>query len=83
MCLGTTGQVVEILDQSTGIASVQINGANREISIAMLRAQGEAVEPGDWVHVHLGFALEKTDAEHAREALEFERSIEAGVYPEL
>lgn len=80
--MGTTGQVVEMVDEATGVALVDINGSTKEISIAMLRAQGESVAPGDWVHVHLGFALEKTDADHAREAIEFARSLEAGIFPE-
>lgn len=83
MCIGTTGRVVAMVDEETGIALVDLNGTVKEISLAMIRAQGEDAGPGDWVHVHLGFALEKTDADHAREALEFERSLESGVFPEI
>ncbi|REK19885.1 MAG: HypC/HybG/HupF family hydrogenase formation chaperone [Actinobacteria bacterium] len=83
MCVGTTGKIVEFLDESSGHAIAELDGARSEVSVAMIRAQGETVEIGDWVHIHLGIALEKTDESHAREAIEFQRSIESGVFPEI
>jgi hydrogenase expression/formation protein HypC len=63
MCLGIPGQVVEILDADTGIASVRTEGAVRRVNVSLL--QDEGVDVGDWVLVHVGFAMSKIDAEEA------------------
>lgn len=80
MCLGTTGRVVGFLDEEH-MAMVEFEGVIRQVSTAMLDARGEPVGVGDWVHVHLGLVLETVDEEHAREAIEFQRSLEEGVFP--
>ncbi|MDJ0346097.1 carbamoyltransferase HypF [Streptomyces sp. H10-C2] len=67
MCLGIPGQVVEIVDGYAGqLALVDVEGAQRRINIGML---GEAPDPGDWVLLHMGFAMEVIDQDKAREAL--------------
>ena len=82
MCLGTTGKITSILDEPH-LVEVDMDGTRRQISIAILQAQGEQVAVGDWVHVHMGFALEKTDEAHAKESLEFQRSLERGEFPSI
>ncbi|MFC5031505.1 carbamoyltransferase HypF [Streptomyces sp. DSM 41987] len=67
MCLGIPGQVVEIVDGFAGqLALVDVEGAQRRINIGML---DEAPGPGDWVLLHMGFAMEIIDQDKAREAL--------------
>lgn len=65
MCLGIPAQIVEIVDPEAGIAKAEISGVRRKVSIAL--------EPdarvGDWVLVHVGFALSRIDEEQARETL--------------
>lgn len=67
MCLGFPGRVVSIADDSD-VASVEVDGAARDVNIALLREQGVAV--GDWVLIHLGFALEVIDEAGARQAMD-------------
>jgi hydrogenase expression/formation protein HypC len=68
MCLGVPGEVVEVLDDHPDIATVDVSGVRRAINIGLLEGQG--VEPGDWVLVHLGFALSKIDQDEATAMLE-------------
>jgi len=64
MCLGIPGQVVALLDD--GLARIDVSGVRRDVSVAFTP---EAV-PGDWVLVHVGFALARIDEEEARATLE-------------
>lgn len=82
MCLGTTGRIVEMLNEDHMVL-VDFDGITRQISTAIITAQGEKVATGDWVHVHMGFALEKTDESHALESIEFQRALERGEFPTL
>jgi hydrogenase expression/formation protein HypC len=68
MCLGVPGEVVEVLDDRPDIATVDVSGVRRAINIGLLEGQG--VAPGDWVLVHLGFALSKIDQDEATAMLE-------------
>lgn len=69
MCLGLPGQIIEITDPEHGIARVDTDGVIRSVSLEML--PGESLTVGDWVMVHLGFAMAKIDADHARETRAF------------
>ncbi len=67
MCLGIPGQVVEIVDGFAGqLALVDVQGKERRINIGML---DDPPAPGDWILIHMGFALELIDAAKAEEAL--------------
>ena len=68
MCLGIPGQVVELLDAHEHLARVDVSGVGRVINIGLL--EDEALEPGNWVLIHVGFAMSKVDEEEARRALE-------------
>jgi len=68
MCLGIPGEVVEILDADAGLATVEVSGVRRAVSIKLLEPDPIAV--GDWVLVHVGFALSKIDAEEAAATIE-------------
>lgn len=70
MCLGIPGQIVEIADPTQHRAVVDVEGVRREISVALLTTDGEAgVELGDWVLIHVGFAMAKIDEHEANETL--------------
>ncbi|MET9294114.1 HypC/HybG/HupF family hydrogenase formation chaperone [Streptomyces sp. NPDC003077] len=73
MCLGIPGEVVEILDDRPDLARVAVGGVRRNVNIALL--DGEGVGPGDWILIHVGFALSKIDEAEARAALEFLEGI--------
>lgn len=83
MCLGIPGQVIEVADRAGGLARVDISGVRREISIALVDEPDRPVETGDWVLVHVGFALARIDEEEAavtlallRDAIDHQRELD-------
>ena len=63
MCLGIPGQVVEIVDAEQSLAKVEVSGVRRTISVRLLADQ--ELNTGDWVLVHVGFAMAKIDEKEA------------------
>ncbi|MCW2965605.1 MAG: hydrogenase assembly chaperone hypC/hupF [Actinomycetia bacterium] len=61
MCLAVPGQVVELVDEANHLARVDVAGVLRTVNIGLLDGAG----PGDWVLIHVGFALSKVDEEEA------------------
>ncbi len=68
MCLGIPGEVVELLDPSRHLAKVDVAGVRRNINIGLLEDDG--VAPGDWVLIHVGFAMAKINEAEAQFALQ-------------
>lgn len=67
MCLGIPGRVVEHVEGfGDQLALVDVEGARRRVNIGMLESPPLI---GDWVLIHMGFALEVIDEQAAREAL--------------
>jgi hydrogenase expression/formation protein HypC len=73
MCLGIPGEVVGIAPDSPDIATVSVSGVRRAINIGLLA--DEPPGPGDWVLIHVGFALSKIDEREAAAAMEFLEGI--------
>jgi hydrogenase expression/formation protein HypC len=71
MCLGIPGQIVEIVDAAKNLAKVDIAGVRRQINIACIVDEGHPVSacPGDWVLVHVGFAMSRIEEEEAQKTL--------------
>ena len=67
MCLGIPGQIVEIVDDANSIAKVDVSGVKRNVSVALVRPEG--IAPGDWVLIHVGFAMSKIDEQEAYETM--------------
>ena len=67
MCLGIPGQLVELMDVHPHLARVDVSGVSRIINIGLLEDEGLAL--GDWVLIHVGFAMSKIDADEADLAL--------------
>lgn len=65
MCLAIPGQVVEVVDEGNRLAKVDVAGVKRNVNIGLLDSDGESAGPGDWVLIHVGFALSKVDEEEA------------------
>src|SRR5215208_2941800 len=66
MCLAIPGQVVEVVDDDNRLAQVDVAGVKRTVNIGLLDEDyGGGVQPGDWVLIHVGFALSKVDEEEA------------------
>ena len=68
MCLGIPGVIVR-WGEHEDLAVVAVEGVERLINIGLLADEG--LQPGDWVLVHLGFALERTEEKKARASLDF------------
>jgi len=71
MCLGIPGQIVEIVDHENLLARVDVSGVRREINIACIVDDAHPPEAcvGDWVLVHVGFAMSRIDEAEARKTL--------------
>ncbi|MEN3357733.1 MAG: hydrogenase expression/formation protein HypC [Mycobacteriales bacterium] len=68
MCLAIPGEVVELLPgNGDQLAMVDVVGVRRRINVGLL--EGEPLRPGEWVLIHVGFAMSKVDEEEAAEAL--------------
>ena len=65
MCLAIPGQVVEMVDPDNHIAKVDVGGVRRNVNVGLLDETPEGVALGDWVLIHVGFALSKVDEEEA------------------
>jgi hydrogenase expression/formation protein HypC len=73
MCLGIPGEIVELMAEHEDLAVVSVEGVRRAVNIGLLREEGEAVDlrPGEWVLIHVGFALSKIDEAEAKASLEW------------
>ena len=67
MCLGIPGQIVEFVDDANHIAKVDVSGVKRNVNVALVRSDG--IAPGDWVLIHVGFAMSRIDADEAARTL--------------
>ena len=68
MCLGIPGQVVDFLEETDQLAKVEVTGVRRNINIGLVRDEG--LEIGDWVLIHVGFAMSIIDEDEAARAME-------------
>jgi hydrogenase expression/formation protein HypC len=69
MCLGIPGEVIEILPDQPDLARVDVSGVKRAINIGLLA--DDPPVPGDWILIHVGFALSKIDEQEAKAAMDF------------
>jgi len=71
MCLGIPGQIIEITDIERKLAVVSIAGVKRQVNIACIVNEQHPLETciGNWVLVHVGFAMNRINEEEARETL--------------
>ena len=73
MCLAIPGKIVEIVDEDNQIAKVEVGGVKRNINIGMLGREEARV--GDYVLIHVGFAMSKVDEHEAEETLRVLKEI--------
>ena len=83
MCLAIPGRVVELVDEVNRIATVDVAGVRRNVSVGLLDAEGDGAEPGDWVLIHVGFAISKVDEQEARATLRLLEGMGAEYEQEL
>jgi hydrogenase expression/formation protein HypC len=77
MCLGIPGQITRIVDTTHQLATVEVGGVKRTINIACIVDVEHPLESclGEWVLVHVGFALNRLDETEARTTLELFRQL--------
>ena len=87
MCLAIPGRIVEIVDSTNRLAKVEIAGVRRTVNIGLLDGHGPGavggVDTGDWVLVHVGFALSKVDEAEALATLSLLEAMGAEYEQEL
>jgi len=81
MCLGIPGQLVELCADNDQLARVEIAGVRRVINIGLL--EDEVLAPGDWVLIHVGFAMSKIDEDEAAMALASLQLMGSGLDDEM
>jgi hydrogenase expression/formation protein HypC len=72
MCLGIPGQIIEITDAERLLAKVDVSGVKREVNIACIVNDEHPANAciGDWVLVHVGFAMSRIDEDEASRTLQ-------------
>ena len=83
MCLGIPGQIIEIVDADRMIAKAEVSGVRRNVSIQLLEDQSSPVRVGDWVLIHVGFALCKIDEQEAEATLKLLNGMDSVYADEL
>ncbi|MEV0387035.1 HypC/HybG/HupF family hydrogenase formation chaperone [Nonomuraea sp. NPDC050643] len=69
MCLGVPGELIGPAEEHDDLAVVEVSGVRRRINVGLLA--GQELKPGDWVLVHVGFALSKISEEEAQAVLDW------------
>lgn len=83
MCLGIPGQIIEIVDADRMIAKAEVSGVRRNVSIQLLEDQSSPVRVGEWVLIHVGFALCKIDEQEAEATLKLLNGMDSVYADEL
>jgi hydrogenase expression/formation protein HypC len=77
MCLAIPGQIIEIVDEANRLARVDVVGVQRIVNIGLLDSSPGGAQVGEWVLIHVGFALSKIDEEEADATLALLRGMGA------
>jgi len=75
MCLAIPGQLIEFVDEPNRLAKVEVAGVRRTVNVGLLDAEDGGAKTGDWVLIHVGFALSKIDEEEAHATLALLRGM--------
>ena len=77
MCVGIPGRITELIDTDHHRAIVDVEGVRREINVDLVAGDEGGISEGDWVLIHVGFAMAKIDEEEAQRTLSFIRDLGA------
>lgn len=83
MCLGIPGRVVEVIDLAGHRAVIEVEGVRREVNIGLLVDDEGGVSVGDWVLVHVGFAMALIDEDEAARTLDLLKALSGELDDEL
>jgi hydrogenase expression/formation protein HypC len=81
MCLAIPGRIVEMVDADLQLAKAEVGGVRRNINVGLL--EDDSVHVGDWVLIHVGFAMSKIDETEATRTLNALEEIGAAYRQEL
>jgi len=79
MCLGIPGEIAELSTDRPDLATVAVAGVRRVVNIGLI----DGLQPGDWVLVHVGFAMSKIDEAEAALTLSYLQGMEKAYADEL
>jgi len=82
VCLAIPGRIIEVVDESNRLAKVDVGGVRRNVNIGLFDGE-DAVGPGDWVLIHVGFAISRIDEDEARATLDLLEGMGAEYEQEL
>jgi len=80
MCLGLPGQLVSYDPDKPHAAVAEVDGVRREVNVELVAGDEGGIALGDWVLIHVGFAMAKIDEEEAARTLDFIKML--GSYDE-
>jgi hydrogenase expression/formation protein HypC len=83
MCLAIPGQIIELVDEQNRLAKVDVAGVQRTINVGLLDADGDGAQPGEWVLIHVGFALSRVDEAEAAATVKLLEGMGADYEQEL
>lgn len=69
MCLAIPGQIVEIVDAERHLAKADVSGVRRTINVGLVSDERDRIGVGEWVLIHVGFAMSKIDETEAKSTL--------------
>jgi hydrogenase expression/formation protein HypC len=69
MCLAIPGRIVEIAEGDLQLAKAEVSGVRRTINIGLVDEVDDRVKVGDWVLIHVGFAMSRIDEAEAHSTL--------------
>ncbi|HEX5926877.1 MAG TPA: HypC/HybG/HupF family hydrogenase formation chaperone [Baekduia sp.] len=69
MCLAIPGRIIEMVDEANRLARVDVAGVRRTVNVGLLDADASGARVGDWVLIHVGFAISRVDEEEAATTL--------------
>ncbi len=77
MCLGVPGQIVSVSTDERTVGVVNVGGVRREVNLACVAVAGQPLETlvGEWVLVHVGFAMSRIDKDEAEKTLALLREL--------
>jgi hydrogenase expression/formation protein HypC len=73
MCLGIPGRIVEFVDEARHLARIDVAGVRRVVNVDLVRPDGVGL--GDWVLIHVGFAISRIDENEAQRTTDLLRGL--------
>jgi hydrogenase expression/formation protein HypC len=83
MCLAIPGQIIELVDPDNQIARVDVVGVRRNVNVSLIADADQGARPGDWVLIHVGFAISRIDEAEAAATRELLEQMGAAYEQEL